>query len=61
MVLMNIDVEMTPSQMRYIDDTTRELLVEGSAGSGKGLSLDTVIPTPTGFTTMGNLKVGDIL
>ena len=32
---MDIDVEMTPSQMRYIGDRTRELLVEGSAGSGK--------------------------
>lgn len=27
--------------------------------SGKALSLDTPIPTPTGWTTMGELKVGD--
>jgi hypothetical protein len=26
---------------------------------GKALALDTVIPTPTGWTTMGDLKVGD--
>ena len=27
----------------------------------KGLALDTLIPTPNGFTTMGELKVGDIV
>ena len=27
--------------------------------SGKALSLDTVIPTPEGWTTMGDIKVGD--
>ena len=27
----------------------------------KGLALDTLIPTPTGFTTMGEIKVGDKL
>lgn len=32
---MDIDVEMTKPQMQWINDTTRELLVEGSAGSGK--------------------------
>lgn len=31
----------------------------GSTGSGKALALDTKIPTPTGFTTMGDLVVGD--
>ena len=29
--------------------------------SGKALSLDTPIPTPTGWTTMGDIKVGDII
>ena len=28
-------IEMTPTQQRWINDRTRELLVEGSAGSGK--------------------------
>lgn len=32
---MQEEIEMTQAQMRYINDTTRELLVEGSAGSGK--------------------------
>lgn len=30
-----VNVEMTPTQQRWINDETRELLVEGSAGSGK--------------------------
>ncbi len=28
-------IELTPTQQRWIKDTTRELLIEGSAGSGK--------------------------
>ena len=35
------------------------IIISGSTGSGKQLSHDTVIPTPTGMTTMGELKVGD--
>ena len=30
-----------------------------STGTGKGTPCSTIIPTPTGYTTMGNLKVGD--
>lgn len=33
----------------------------GSPGAGKALSLDTLLPTPTGWTTMGEIKVGDLL
>ena len=29
------EIEMTPTQKRWINDKTRELLIEGSAGSGK--------------------------
>lgn len=29
--------------------------------TGKMLSLDTPIPTPTGWTTMGELRIGDII
>lgn len=56
-----VSVEMTPTQQRWINDTTRELLIEGSAGSGKGLSLNEILPTPDGWVSMEDLKVGDTL
>lgn len=37
------------------------LLFGGEPGGGKGLDLQTLIPTPNGFTTMGELRVGDII
>ena len=58
---MEIKVPMTDAQREWIDDTTRELMIEGSAGSGKGLSLDELIPTPTGWVSMRDLQVGDDL
>ena len=36
-------------------------IVLASRQVGKGLPLDTLIPTPTGYTTMGEVKVGDTL
>jgi Flp pilus assembly CpaF family ATPase len=36
-------------------------LISGGTGTGKLLSLDTVIPTPFGKTTMGELKAGDVI
>lgn len=33
----------------------------GAAGGGKGLALDTPLPTPGGWTTMGDVQVGDRL
>lgn len=38
-----------------------EALYGGAAGGGKLLKLDTPIPTPTGWTTMGELHKGDEL
>jgi len=35
------------------------VLVAGATGSGKALALDTPIPTPRGWTTMGDVQVGD--
>ena len=35
--------------------------VGGTSGSGKATALDTRIPTPTGWTTMGELEVGDVV
>lgn len=37
------------------------VMITGSTGSGKALSLDTKLPTPYGWTTMGEVHVGDDL
>ncbi|MBE1487948.1 DNA segregation ATPase FtsK/SpoIIIE-like protein [Plantactinospora soyae] len=34
------------------------ILIAGATGAGKALALDTPIPTPDGWSTMGDLKVG---
>lgn len=36
-------------------------VIAGGTGSGKQTSLKTLIPTPFGMTTMGDLKVGDLV
>lgn len=43
------------------DRETEYVVMEFSSQLGKALSLDTPLPTPTGWTTMGELKVGDQL
>lgn len=40
---------------------TREVYWEVPRGSGKALALDTPIPTPSGWTTMGAIGVGDLV
>jgi len=37
------------------------VLVNGPTGAGKALRLDTVVPTPHGSKTMGDLRVGDVV
>ncbi len=37
------------------------IVVAARPGLGKALALDTVLPTPTGWTTMGEVAVGDLL
>jgi hypothetical protein len=37
------------------------VLIAGSTGAGKALGLDTPVPTPTGWTTMGELCDGDMV
>lgn len=37
------------------------LMVVGAPGTGKALALDTPVPTPAGWTTMGQVNTGDVL
>ena len=37
------------------------ILIAGATGAGKALALDTPIPTPHGWTTMGEIQVGDLV
>lgn len=39
----------------------KHLAVLGKSGSGKRLSVDTPMPTPYGWTTMGQIKDGDLI
>jgi hypothetical protein len=43
--------------------TLREMatLIAGLRGSGKALALDTPVPTPNGWTTMGDIQAGDVV
>lgn len=43
------------------DETWRYGLLKGGEGAGKGLPLDTVVPTPTGYDTIGDINPGDIV
>lgn len=47
--------------LNWIEMPNGLVLVNGSTGQGKALRLDTKIPTPAGFTTMGEIKVGDTI
>ena len=53
-------VEMEPFQEEWHDllDKYERLIIWSFAESGKALALDTQIPTPAGWTTMGELRVG---
>lgn len=44
----------------FLERRDRFLLTAGE-GVGKALSVDTPVPTPTGWTTMGKIKPGDIV
>jgi replicative DNA helicase len=56
-----------PTGFQQLDEITNGLhpgqmvTVAGRPGSGKALALDTPLPTPTGWTTMGDVQVGDLL
>src|SRR5215207_3333827 len=46
---------------RYDSGYAPHCLVVGTSGGGKDLALDTPIPTPSGWTTMGEIKDNDLL
>jgi replicative DNA helicase len=56
-----------PTGFNELDDVTNGLhpgqmiIVAARPGVGKALALDTPLPTPTGWTTMGDVAVGDQL
>ncbi len=41
------------------DSKRRNIVLSAGSQSGKDIALDTIIPTPKGFVTMGEIKVGD--
>ena len=43
------------------DAATETVVIMSSSQVGKALALDTPLATPTGWTTMGDVQVGDIL
>ena len=51
----------TPQRPPNPDDPWLVWFFSGGRGTGKLLALDTPIPTPFGWTTMGKLKVGDVV
>ena len=50
--------ELYADQARF-GVTDPDMVVLGAKGQGKALDIDTPIPTPTGWTNMGDLCVGD--
>lgn len=51
----------TERQAEFLAASEDEVLYGGSAGGGKALALDTPIPKPSGWTTMGEIQVGDVV
>lgn len=46
---------------RYASEARRHTFIIGGSGSGKALHRDTTLPTPTGKTTVGEAREGDLL
>ena len=54
-----VDLNLHPAQMKVFQSKSRFRVVVAGRRWGKALALDTAIPTPSGWTTMGALKDGD--
>lgn len=49
----------TPKQFMFHQSPAYEVLFGGAAGPGKLIHVDTLLPTPNGWVTMGDIRVGD--
>jgi len=58
-VRFEIPYHPTAKQRLFHESDADEILYGGSAGGGKLASVETPIPTPTGWTTMGEIQRGD--
>lgn len=59
-----LGMELTDNQreiVKQVEQGTRRIAIKSCHGSGKGLALDTPLPTPDGWTSMGQVRVGDEL
>lgn len=59
--LQEINQETATNLCRFYINNGQNMLMLGRKGTGKQLSLDTELPTPTGFVQLKDLKEGDIL
>lgn len=55
------ELGVTGDLLEWINLPNGLVMMNGPTGTGKALRLDTPIPTPSGFKTMGELAVGDVL
>ena len=55
----DVAFNLHPRQSEAFLSQATEILYGGAAGGGKALAVDTPVPTPDGWTTMGELSVGD--
>jgi phage terminase large subunit-like protein len=55
------DKQISPNQAAFLIDPHREVLFGGATKGGKALALSTPLPTPTGWTTMEAVRIGDWL
>lgn len=55
------DWKPTPRQAEFLSCPCYEVLYGGAKGGGKLLQCSTPLPTPTGWTTMGEVRVGDLV
>ena len=55
------NVDIYADKQNFVRDESAIVLVRAGRKFGKALDINTPIPTPKGFTTMGKLGVGDVI